>query len=156
MSNLIEEANSIFVQGHDMLKSHIILCLANTSYLGSLKKWVLIILSNPIITEIQKISECFFKNHRPQLTAKKLEPNKGQTERVSKTFCLARVVVSFDTPSSQDDCTMLTHCGGLMSRADNAGFGSKNLVSLMVGLWSISAALCNKAAICAEKINVIT
>ena len=45
---------------------------------------------------------------------------------------------------------MLTHCGGLMSRADNAGFGNKNLVSLMVGLWSISAALCNKAAICAE------
>ena len=104
---------------------------------------------------IQKLSKCIFKNPRTLLTAKKLEPNKGQTERVSKTFCLARVVVSFDTPSSQDDCTMLTHCGGLMSRADNAGFGNKNLVSLMVGLWSISAALCNKAAICAENINVI-
>ena len=34
-----------------------------------------------------------------------------------------------------------------MSRADKAGFGNKNRVSLIVGLWSMSAARCSKAAI---------
>ena len=81
------------------------------------------------------------------LTAKKLEPNRGQTDNVSKTFWLACVVDSFETPSSQLDCTIFTHCGGLMSRADKAGLGNKNRVSLIVGLWSMSAARCSKAAI---------
>ena len=81
------------------------------------------------------------------LTAKKLELNRSQTDNVSKTFCFACVVDNFETPSSQLDCTIFTHCGGLMSRADKAGLGNKNRVSLIVGLWSMSAARCSKAAI---------
>ena len=55
-------------------------------------------------------------------------------------------LIEWADPSSQLDWTMLTHWGGLMSLAERAGFGSRNLVSLMVGLWSMSAARWRRAA----------
>ena len=70
------------------------------------------------------------------LTAKKLELNRSQTDNVSKTFCFACVVDNFETPSSQLDCTTLTHCGGLMSRLTKLAFVAKIVfpVLLVCGL----------------------
>ena len=143
MGDLIEETDSILVQSHYMFKSHRVLSFADTSDLLSRKTFINF-RSNVLCHETMEIIE---SSDNFLLTAKKLEPNRGQTDNVSKTFCFACVVDSFETPSSQLDCTMFTHCGGLMSRADKAGFGNKNRVSLIVGLWSISAARWSRAAI---------
>ena len=74
-----------------------------------------------------------FVNHAtyfPQypLTAKKLDPKSCHWDSVLSTSALAWLAAMSCT-SAQLPCTMFTHCGGLMSRADSAGFGSRNLVS---------------------------
>lgn len=134
VGDLVQEADSVLVQGHDVLETDVVPRLPNPPDLQN----------RHCAEAAVPWRKRFWKSSL--LTAKKLDPNSGQDDRVSRTLALARMVVSRSTSSSQLDCTMLTHCGGLMALAAKAGLGNRNLVSLMVGLWSMSAARCNKAA----------
>ena len=103
MGDLVEETDSILIQSHYMLKSH---CILSVTYATNLFK------ENIFLHMTKNKTKMFLFSRKIinfELTAKKLEPNRGQTDNVSKTFCLAWVVESLETPSSQLDCTIFTH-----------------------------------------------
>ena len=85
-----------------------------------------------------EVIEIFYNIKIFLLTAKKIELNRSQTDNVSKTFCFACVVDNFETPSSQLDCTTLTHCGGLMWRLTKLAFAAKIVFPLLLILPDVS------------------